>query len=643
MQTTIFVIEGIKLPTKDLIRDLTSARCLRNLIRASVETYPPDWIIIHEALQNALDAIQRSDKEQGRIEVDMDLDDQLVQVRDNGLGFPFKLELLGFGGSDKDPEDLKLGGEIGVGIKVVILSSEKFELDSAYNDAGSLKQWRCKISDGHIYLKGKKESINVSHIDPTRTSSAETYTVVRYKLPSEEEPLSNLITSIYENYIESGFIQDELAKSLTDKLKLAVEHYFRTTGYTANINNVIGVNTTKPIEIIVRIFCQNASSLNEKLKPIFSKNPKIEVSFTNRYWDAEEAILRTKPRPGILTLPPFPPGGDIGSRSADYVYVQKLKNWSEFKNLVSMWRGRRAEDIDHWEKFFDRWIMGAYLVVGSRDNLRKYLIGVPRLHVIAASGILSAHDLSVLGPIGGLGFVNNIHLVISTKAKPSYGKQAIKKPWVLRNLSELFTECFRRSLRKTAECIVGKAPESPTPPFAKPVDVVNRPDLGISQLAMRKAPIKEVEVIALFSELVGNGTLKGYETWGLSTKATFDAKMLLPLKGQSQPRPSTDADLHDVEFKVRLGDLISDFDENIKNPAGLKLVIVWVDDFDQSYPKGHDRYQVVNIAHPSREDWESWSEFRPPPVNKAIHDRDTGGLIYVLELKDIITGLKSTS
>jgi len=198
-------------------------------------------------------------------------------------------------------------------------------------------------------------------------------------------------------------------------------------------------------------------------------------------------------------------------------------------------------------------------------------------------------------------------------------------------------------LRKTAECIVGKAPESPLPPFGPAVDVVNRSDIGVSQLAIRKEPIEEVEVIALFSELIGNGTLKNYEIWRLSTREAFDGMMLLPLKGQIQPRPNTNRDLHDVEFKVLISALINDFDENIKNPTGLKLIVVWEDDFDQKYPKGHDRYQIVDIVHPTREDWEPWSEFRPPPVKKALHDRETGGLIYLLELKNVISGLKKTT
>ena len=157
---------------------------------------------------------------------------------------------------------------------------------------------------------------------------------------------------------------------------------------------------------------------------------------------------------------------------------------------------------------------------------------------------------------------------------------------------------------------------------------------------MKKEPTLEVEVIALFSELIGRKILKDYEIWALSTRAILDGKMLAPLKGQIPPRPHTDTDLHDVEFKVRLSQLIDDFDENRKNPLGLRLAIFWENDFDKEYPTGHERYQIVDIVDPTREDWVSWSEFRPPPVEKALHDRDTGILIYLLELKKVVDELK---
>src|SRR2546426_67532 len=47
----------------------------RNAIHV-VETYPNDWIVIHETLQNSLDAIQKSGRDEGVVTVKMSLDHQ---------------------------------------------------------------------------------------------------------------------------------------------------------------------------------------------------------------------------------------------------------------------------------------------------------------------------------------------------------------------------------------------------------------------------------------------------------------------------------------------------------------------------------------------------------------------------------------
>src|SRR5438132_1039614 len=138
------------MPTKRLVEDLSRVST-REIIGKTVETYPPDWIVIHETLQNALDAVQKSHKHAGSIRVSLDLDSGEVEIKDNGIGFPHKLNLLGFGGSDKGPTDWRVGGEIGVGLKVVIFSSERFQLNATYTDegTGSLRNWTGQITNGY--------------------------------------------------------------------------------------------------------------------------------------------------------------------------------------------------------------------------------------------------------------------------------------------------------------------------------------------------------------------------------------------------------------------------------------------------------------------------------------------------------------
>lgn len=75
-----------------------------------METYPLEWITIHEVIQNAKDAIQKSSKSSGTINVTLDLTNEMVILEDDEKGFPHKISLFGLGGTDKDidPEHEKL-------------------------------------------------------------------------------------------------------------------------------------------------------------------------------------------------------------------------------------------------------------------------------------------------------------------------------------------------------------------------------------------------------------------------------------------------------------------------------------------------------------------------------------------------------
>lgn len=621
------------MPSKKLIEDLTTPECIRHILLKTVETYPNEWIVIHEALQNALDAIQLSQKETGNIQVVIDADKCTVEVTDDGKGFPFDLKLLGFGGTDKDLKELSIAGEIGVGIKTIITSSRKFELESVYLDGNEKKKWKCIIKEGYKYLEGRSEDINVEYLPPETVDKREpTYTTVRYTFPNGEH-IRALLRELWDQY--KNLISDDLAESHIDKFKLAIEHYFRTRGYAANVNNVIGKQTTKPIEIEVRIICGD-----EKLLPEVGKIDVV-VKFKNRYWDVEEAVQRTRkgaPRPVIIgeQYSEFPIGGDIGKRSASYIFVYKLTDWNKhFKHALSKPKMKTPPDLNKYQKVVNQWVIGAYLVVGSREQLKRYLVGVPQLHLIAASGIPTVHEINIPRDVGALGYTNNIHLVVSVKAKASYGKQTLKlkNPRLIGWINQLFRDLFRTSLTKIAECIVGLTPEAPPPPPGPSVDIIKRKALPYnSKFSIKKEPIEELEVVALFYELIGKGYLKNYETWQLSTKEMYDGRMMVPLGGEKQGSPHSDLDLHNVEFKVVLSDLIRDFDLNRKDPNNLLLAVVWKNDCRPDTFE-HERYEIIDADRP---ELGKWAEKRPEFVRYCIRDRATGRPIYILELRSVL-------
>ncbi len=137
---------------------LLDAANLRKLASRTFETYPPEWRVVHEALQNAKDAVRRT-REEGTVEIELDVGEQSVTVKDSGVGFPPDKSLLGFGGTDKDQdEDWGLAGRQGVGLKAVILATKSFRLDSVHNGGA----WSVTIDDADTYLAGGEPAFQMT-------------------------------------------------------------------------------------------------------------------------------------------------------------------------------------------------------------------------------------------------------------------------------------------------------------------------------------------------------------------------------------------------------------------------------------------------------------------------------------------------
>jgi hypothetical protein len=235
-----------------------------------------------------------------------------------------------------------------------------------------------------------------------------------------------------------------------------------------------------------------------------------------------------------------------------------------------------------------------------------------------------------------LGYVNNICFIVNVKQKLSYGKQTIKNPWLLRKIYEFFRDAFRTTLIHTAQCISGKVPEAPPSPITPAMEVISRPDLNLPISKIKKIPQEEVELIALFFELVGKGYIRDYDVWALSSREPYDGKFLIHWKGLSISPPHSDRDLSNVEFKVYLSDLIDDFEEGRKLSSDLHLIIVWEDDFDKKYPSGHLSYEVIPAESSTL-----FEEYSLEHVNKVLRDRRTATEIPILEIKHIIENIKS--
>ena len=610
----------------DQLLNITSQTNLRKLAARTVETYPDAWKVIHEVLQNAKDAIRKS-KAPGTIEVTFDTVDQSVSVKDTGIGFPRNDDLLGFGGTDKDTDsDWSLNGKQGVGLKAVILSTKYFSIDAIHEG----QRWSLKIEGADEFIDGGNPILSIDRLGDTTEPSG---TIVRYSFRGGlvSEFLSEVINQQLPN------VPDVLANDTREKIALALESYFRSFSYAGDANVLMGLNNPTPMEIHLRIVGTETpggdlpSDLIDEIK-----KGGIRCSFHNGLWNLKEAIDRTRPgrpRPAVLELA-LSPGGQMGRRNENFVYVKSLTTETEFKSLLQNPNLRQPVDPAKYQRLF-RQLRGIYVAIGSRTVLSRYLIGAPR-QFIAADGTPTAHIIPSPTRGGDASYVsNNIHFVANIDAQLNYGKQTVSNTRLVGTVAEYFSDVVRATLRNAAMSIVGSSISSTSggdidTSGETEIDVLSREILAGEIFNFKRIPRDENALIAIFFELLGNENLSGYHFYSLSQKARYDGKAAIRLSNMNGvPTPNSDGELRNVEFKLELRDLVDDFENETKFPGEIHLIVVWDDTLSASISD----YQVVDIEY--TED----SDRRMDGVEKVLQCKWHNREIQMLVLRDFVSSL----
>ena len=151
-------------------------------LRQTISAYQPSFIFVGEALQNALDAIRDGGSGNHRIAVQMDFDERTVSVQDSGPGFPDKPSLLFLGGGEKQGRGL--AGMVGVGLKVILFSSDKFTIQATNAD----KSFRVDLTNANRYGEESPPSLAVPdpfEIDSSPAITAGTGTRIQYRFPRD--------------------------------------------------------------------------------------------------------------------------------------------------------------------------------------------------------------------------------------------------------------------------------------------------------------------------------------------------------------------------------------------------------------------------------------------------------------------------
>jgi hypothetical protein len=578
---------------------LEGSESIQQIIRSSakkqLDSYADEWILIFEGLQNALDAVENVDS--GRVRVVFDPTHNRVTIFDNGQGFPRDKEFFALGkGSKGELGDKNIRGEHGVGLKMIILCSKKFELITRNGD----RLWYARFIDGFKFEDaGEAESYDEEFAEYNRLPTPWN-TVIQYEFPSStDHPTRPILISSFLQQLFSGYDQfkpfDVFLKKRPNAASLFVENYFRTHSYSGDVNRLF--DNKKPTEIEVEILRDDSISEDDRSRIYgaalleYWQNPH-PIPFPCKYWDLTETFDDIEKK-GFLTethLPAF-----SGKKFGDSrIWVLKLTKREQFERILVNPHIQEVYPKDYFSSLLTK-IRGIYVVIASasksgRYNISQMLLGKPD-QIIAADGIITTNQIRTPKRGKNQNYLNNILFVINIAERVNYGKQGVKNPKLLSKVYEFFEDSYVKTLVDLAISVAGRS-AAPPPFYREPEIVITELKALEAGLSIKRVPAKEMTVVALLYELIGLGRIKNLETYQLSSIDQYDGKInLVPPKSTQFRVIKRDADLLNMEFKIYLGDLITDVEIGVKDLGEIALVVVW----DATLPTGTSKYQIMDI------------------------------------------------
>ena len=617
----------------------------RHRLRQTINAYNPTQIVLGEALQNALDAIvEVDDGSPHEININLDLDQKSVTVTDTGIGFPNNPSLLFLGGGTKRSGSRKLFGLVGVGIKVVLFSSKEFRV-RAHSDQGA---FRYEISDAYQFEKDPPPNLQAPSQFPDDASPLNNGTEVHYRFPehTEDNPVEQFIQNMYDQCLPRGNDSD-----FGKTLKLAIERGFyenrmaglmatflRRYTYAGDVLNGLDkkqelLNTT----IHVHVTCSNPSAnFGDEIGDLFDQKTQFSFEIKPKYLLVSETCnwVPQQNRPGLFRESLGRGGTNLTSTwrgfntclytdAEDYEKLLTDKN-GEFPKVVK-------ESIEEYrERLFPR-INGIRLTIGQIPLFDEFLPGGSQ-RVISANGVVTTHEVDLIRG-QAQSYARSFDLVIDVDAPLNYGKSQLTNNHLISRIRRFVNDAYATTIQKAARKWGVERVNSPDDDEQNDF-FLKRDDLGIPELAIKKVPRDENDVIALFFELLGREYISGYQIFGLSQMDPYDGRFLIKYKNDEDnpAEPLDDRQLTAVEFKVSASLVIRDLERETKDPRDLKLVIAWDEGSSNS-----DQFGFADIEH---------SRYYPdnvyPGVTRYLQNTKSGSQIQVLLLKSVVDEIRQT-
>ena len=575
---------------------------VRGQLRKIVEIYDSEWIVVHELVQNAIDAIQTNlNVTEGVIDLVLDTDRDEVTVTDNGTGFTANAKLLCPGGTGTEKRLTSRSptkGYQGVGLKAVMYSTSLFEIESQTEN----QHWTFLAENLADYIDSEENNVPEYDMEISDSRDNSTYTIIkaRFRSGTLHAFLTGLNRFLNEDTIRwQDLYREEKRNRGTDPTDKYLEHflswYFRTQSYVGCANRLLDIpvnnvstkelEKVKPVTVRFQLksetqFAEIEGLIGDWLQNLGRKNFTMEIP--NRAWDYSEIVKTNQQRtrryqitPKLIELKPNHPNWEtlkVAFRNSFLdIKLTPDENKSDFRErytdfIALLERPRSKVKAEDYKDVLKR-ITGIYLAIGRTADFEMLGISNHGIRIIASNGTPTDHDLSVVST-SSTWYLETIHMVINVDETLNLGKRHLVNPRLVRRIRDFFEACYPVLVNISKLFVERDTNSSVVDPLP---NVLALDKLRRKNIPFRRFPDDESTLIGLFSTVISilDENFSVYSYFG---RARYDGKFQWV-----SDEPRSDTELLKLEFKVQLEVLIGEFEQavNDKEFTDVDLIVVW--------------------------------------------------------------------
>ena len=634
------------------------------LIKNTIETYPPEWRLIQEPIQNAIDSFLNTDGsfynngQERKITLELYIGSNKVIVKDNGKGvsidkFPAFL-YLGSGTKRVNAPDIRrlLKGSQGVGIKSTVFTSNFFKVSTVHGAS----KWEASLEGFSRYADPSFPSTVEWPIENPSGEPSGTKLEFQLNDYSVADFLNDRAMEFFEqagldntNVDSSGRIIDKDNNYPPFKWMRVLIYYLKKYSYLGCVSRLLGDSRLPPIKFELRLICdmQGAESVRIPGMQILSNGETLEETDQVEYVDFSKLIakLPVKERPTVVSN--YKSILEAGNQyQTPTVFYAKLTH-DDVVSLLGKVRKRKSDDpqspssapniIQEDRNVIDRnftaleRVNGGILFIASRPFLKQKLAHKATF-ALSVNGLPTDIALEITG--AELGYLPSVHFILDVNEPLGYGKRNLHPR--SKGLYNQLGKDLWRTLHQLASLLVAQQEDRDQTVQGKRFDKteeltkVPRTQQDVAEMRSKylgrlTLPETEEDIIQTFFFMMAKGHVPYYKVIRLSDHTIYDGILSSGDVGLSA---INEGDLLTVEFKKSTADLCESDSSRKQIFEDMNLAIVWEATKDEDLPSGYFSVaKEVDI---------SFKGYRPGVGYRLKHNRN---YVQVIALKDVFDSL----